>query len=65
VLKASEKFVRVLVRRPHAYQFRTKFRGKDVPIPGILVLDADENLLGGYDIESAKELSAKLNALAK
>jgi hypothetical protein len=65
VRKVSEKFVCVIVRRPHAYQFRTKFRGKDVPIPGMLVLDADENLLGGFDIEPAKELAAKLNALTK
>jgi hypothetical protein len=57
--------VRIIIRRPHAYQFRTKFRGKDVPIPGILVLDANENLLSGCDIESAKELAAKLKALAK
>ncbi len=65
MVKASEKFVRGIVRRPHAYEFLTKFKGKDVPIPGILILGGDGRLLGASSLESAKELAQKLHDLAK
>jgi hypothetical protein len=65
VVKASEKFVRVIIRRPHAYEFRQKFRGKEVPIPGIIVLDAEGKLVGVSPIESSKEVVEKLGGLAR
>lgn len=65
VARASEKFVRVIVRRPHAYEFLEKFKGKEVLIPGILVLSADGKLVGTSSLESAKEVADKLNGLAK
>jgi hypothetical protein len=65
VVKASEKFVRVIVRRPHAYEFLRKFKGQEVPIPGILILATDGRLLGASSLKSAKELARKLNDLAK
>ena len=65
VVKASEKFVRLIVRRPHAYEFRQKYKGQEVPIPGIIVLDADGKLLASSSLDSAKELADKLNGLGK
>jgi hypothetical protein len=65
VLKASEKFVRLIVRRPHAYEFRQKFKAQEVPIPGIIVLDADGKLVGSSSLDSAKEVADKLNRLGK
>lgn len=65
MVKASEKFVRLIVRRPHAYEFRQKFKGQEVPIPGIIVLDADGKLVGSSSLDSAKELAEKLNGLVK
>jgi hypothetical protein len=64
-VKASEKFVRLIVRRPHAYEFMLKFKSKEVPIPGVVILDRDGKHLGASSLESAKELSDKLNELAK
>jgi hypothetical protein len=64
-VKASEKFVRLIIRRPHAYEFRQKFKGQDVPIPGIIVLDADGKLVGSSSLDSAKDLADKLNDLGK
>ena len=65
MVNASEKFVRLIVRRPHAYEFRQKFRGHEVPIPGIIVLDADGKLLGSSPLDSAREVADKLNGLVK
>ena len=64
-MKASEKFVRLIVRRPHAYEFLLKFKSREVPIPGVIVLDGDGKLLGASSLESARELTDKLNELAK
>jgi membrane-associated protease RseP (regulator of RpoE activity) len=65
VVKASGKFVRLIVRRPHAYEFRQKFKGQEVPIPGIIVLDADGKLVGSASLDSANEVVEKLNGLVK
>ena len=65
MVKASQKFVRVIVRRPHAYEFLRKFKGQEVPIPGVLILGDDGKLLGASSLESAEELAQKLHDLAK
>jgi len=66
VLKASEKFVRIIVRRPQAYEFREKrFRGKNVPIPGIIFLNREGKLIGTILPDTAKELVAKMMELTK
>ena len=65
VTSASAKFVRVIVRRPHAYEFLRKFKGREIPIPGFMVLDGDGNLVGTSPLESAGRLAWKLNDLAK
>lgn len=57
--------MRLIVRRPHAYEFRQKFKGQEVPIPGIVILDADGKLVGSSSLDSAKELADRLNGLGK
>jgi hypothetical protein len=63
VLKASKKFVRLIVRRPHAYEFKNK--DKSVPIPGIVFLDAQRKVVGTAQLHSAKQLVEKVNELTK
>jgi hypothetical protein len=63
VRKASEKFVRLIVRRPHAYEF--KKQDKSVPIPGIIFLDAQGKVVGTVQLDSAKQLVDKMNDVAK
>jgi len=63
VLKASEKFVRIIIRRPHAYEFKNKDKGAS--IPGIVFLDAQGKVLGMAQLESGKQLAEKLNELKK
>lgn len=42
-----------------------KFKGQEVPIPGIIVLDAHGKLMGSSSLDSAKETVDKLNGLGK
>jgi hypothetical protein len=63
VLKGSEKFVRLIIRRPHAYEFKDK--DKSVPIPGIVFLDSAGKVVGTVQPESAKQLVEKMNELTK
>lgn len=63
MVKASEKFVRLIVRRPHAYQLLAK--GKNVPIPGIVFLDTEGKLIGTARLEEAKKLVEKMNEVTK
>jgi hypothetical protein len=63
VRKASEKFVRLIVRRPHAYEFKKK--DKSVPIPGIVFLDAQGKVVGTVQLDSAKQLVDKMTEVAK
>ena len=62
--KASERFVRVIVRRPHAYEFREKYRGKAVPVPGIAFLDGEGKLRTTAAIEDAEALVEKMRKVA-
>ena len=63
MLKASEKFVRLIVRRPHAYEFRNK--NKSVPIPGIIFLDAQGMVVATAQLESAQKVVDKMNEVTK
>lgn len=47
VVKASQEFVRVIVRRPHAYSFRAERGGE---IPGVAFLDGEGNLVGSVGL---------------
>lgn len=46
---AAERYVRVLIRRPHAYAFRKKF--PDAAIPGLLFLDPEGKFLGAIPLD--------------
>ncbi len=46
VVTASAGFVRIIVRRPHAYEFAANHKG--APIPGFAVLDAEGRLTGTF-----------------
>jgi hypothetical protein len=63
LLKASEKFVRLIVRRPHAYEFKNK--DKSVRIPGFVFLDVQGKVVGTVQPDSAKQLLEKMNELTK
>jgi hypothetical protein len=63
VLKASEKFVRLIVRRPHAYEFKSK--DQNVPIPGIVFMDAQGKVVGTAQLDSAKLFVGKMSELTK
>lgn len=56
--------MRLIIRRPHAYQFRS--RHKQVPIPGIAILDVDGKLVDKHDLQgddAAKTLADLLTKL--
>ncbi len=63
MLKASEKFISVIIRRPQAYDFKNKDRS--APIPGFVFLDTQGNVLGTVQPESAKRLVGKMNELVR
>lgn len=44
VIEAANGFVRLVLRRPHAYKFSADHG--DTPIPGLVVLDADGKVVG-------------------
>ncbi len=44
VIEAAGAFVRLVLRRPHAYNFSADHG--DTPIPGLVVLDADGKVVG-------------------
>ena len=39
----------IIIRRPHAYEF--KAQQKEAPIPGFVVLDADGKLVAKHDLK--------------
>lgn len=59
--QASEKFVCVIVRRPHAYRFLEK--DQNVSIPGIVFLDGEGDVLGSARLESAEQLVEKMSSI--
>ncbi len=61
LLSPVQNFVRIIIRRPQAYSFRSKHRG--VPIPGITFLDPDDKVLSTFSFPSkdaAESLVAKM-----
>ena len=46
MIRAAVGFVRVIVRRPHAYRFRDTHAG--APIPGLVFLDPDGRMKGAF-----------------
>ena len=65
-MKASERFVRILIRRPHAYEFRARHAA--APIPAIAFLDGRGELKGTFKLDaaaSAAKLAGMLEELTK
>jgi len=68
VVRASEGFTTILIRRPEAYTFRRDAGDKAIPIPGIVVLDPEGKVLGFHDLagpEAVKKLAALLGKLRR
>ena len=57
--------MRIIIRRPHAYDFRVKYKGQDVPVPGIVFLDAQGKLVGTNRLETAKSFVEHMEKLTK
>ena len=47
---AADYPVRIIVRRPHAYKFKSEHR--KAPIPGLVVLNAEGEFVGGVALPS-------------
>lgn len=63
MIEASRAFVRIILRRPHAYEFRKSY--KDAPIPGMVILDAEGKFLNRFAFageEQARRLAELLQA---
>ena len=64
MVKVSERFVRLIIRRPHAYAFANEHKGAQ--IPGLAVLDAEGKLAGTADLDGdAAAIAKELEALAR
>jgi hypothetical protein len=63
VVEASKAYVRIILRRPHAYEFKTKY--EQAPIPGVIVLDAEGAWVGGFDFKGTKPVEDLLNLLGE
>ncbi len=64
--EAAERFVRVLIRRPHAYAFGQKYPG--APIPGLLFLDAEGNSIGTIPLtgdETPEEVRKQMDGIGE
>lgn len=64
MIQASQNFVRIIIRRPHAYRFRDRYTGKrpdaGISIPGILLMSAQERILWSGTVEQFWQDSAEL-----
>lgn len=66
VVDASEKFICLIIRRPHAYWFNQQY--SSAPIPGIAVLDASRKIVDTFPLllpgQTAEKLASKLQAIS-
>ncbi|GEM_PF-2024288 len=61
-MAASVEYVRIIVRRPHAYTFQAKHKG--TPIPGFVIVDSEGAVRGAHDLRgesAARDLAELLN----
>ena len=61
-MKRSEKFVRLIIRRPQAYTFRKNY--KTAPIPGVAFLDGEGKFKEEYRFNSKESLADVLKRLS-
>ena len=62
-MRESEGFIRLIVRRPEAYQVRKKF--PIAQIPGLLFLDADGKATGAIGLDQKTRVADLVAALRK
>ncbi len=48
IIRASQNFVRLIIRRPHAYWFKQRF--PETPIPGLVVLSSEGKVLETFSL---------------
>lgn len=63
MVEAAKPFVRIILRRPHAYEFKKKYA--DAPIPGMAILDSDGAFLGKHDLSGEDAVAAVRDWLRK
>ncbi|MEK7465791.1 MAG: hypothetical protein AAB074_00120 [Planctomycetota bacterium] len=62
-MKASEAFVRIILRRPHAYAFAAAHDA--APIPGLSFLTADGKRVGGVPLGGEPDAKVVLEEMRK
>ena len=62
VAQAAEPYLRVLLRRPHAYRFRATIEG--APIPGFTILDGEGKKVGAVPLTDKTTAEEVAKALA-
>lgn len=70
MVRAAERYVRILIRRPHAYGFVAEHAPDEEPrpIPGIVFLDPEGRLRGSVVLwgeDCGKNLLREMQDLAK
>lgn len=70
VVKNADRFVRLIIRRPQAYEFSQRFgeSDKQITMPGIAFLDWQGRLLGTAELEgegAAKKLVEKMKEIGR
>ena len=63
MIEAAKNAVTVIVRWPHAYKFEREHR--KAPIPGLAVLDAEGNYVGGVALPSEDAIAKVVELLGK
>ena len=65
VIAASAAFVRVILRDPHTEEFAAKHAKGEVPLPGLVVLDAEGKIAGACDLKAAESAAVVADVLTK
>lgn len=63
MVEAAKPFVRIILRRPQAYEFRERFKG--VPIPGLVFMDAEGRVKETVSFDEKEALGRVLEAMKR
>ncbi len=63
VVQASKAFVRVIIRRPHAYWFKQQH--SSVPIPGLVFMSAEGKVVDTFPLLVTGQTLEKLRGVVK
>ena len=61
VIEFSKKYVRLIIRRPHAYWFRKQY--SETPIPGFVFLDSEGKVIDTFPLQPAGQTLEKLRVV--